>query len=119
MPTRLNARNPRHAPHTGRRPSGTAAVVPESPFFSESLAPISQHPDGWYWTAPDRHQQFGPFETYELARADRDAWDEEALHPAETLQEAQDEIGIATWIDPETGEPAEGASPPHLDADER
>ncbi len=35
--------------------------------------------------------------------------DIEALHEAETA------IGIATWLDPETGEPARGACPPHLD----
>lgn len=33
----------------------------------------------------------------------------------ETLQELEREIGIADWIDPQTGEPAEGQSPPHLD----
>jgi hypothetical protein len=32
----------------------------------------------------------------------------------ETIQELEREIGIADWIDPETGEPAEGQSPPHL-----
>lgn len=36
-------------------------------------------------------------------------FDIEALHEVET------EIGIATWLDPETGEPAQGACPPHLD----
>ena len=116
MPSR---KLPSRARHVDRPLPGTAAVIEESPFFPESAAPIVQHPDGWYWMAPDGHQQFGPFETYELGRADRDGWDEEALHPAETLQEAQDEIGIASWIDPETGEPAEGPSPPHLDTEER
>ena len=33
----------------------------------------------------------------------------------ETLPELEAAIGIADWIDPETGEPAEGQSPPHLD----
>ena len=28
---------------------------------------------------------------------------------------AESELGIPDWIDPETGEPAEGLSPPHLD----
>ncbi len=34
-----------------------------------------------------------------------------------TLPEMEREIGIADWLDPETGEPAEGQSPPHLDAE--
>lgn len=95
-----------------------AAIAPR-PGVVEETPPIVVHPDGWYWMAPGGHQQFGPFESYELARADRDAGDEESLVPGETLQEAEDEIGIASWIDPETGEPAEGASPPHLDTEER
>ena len=35
--------------------------------------------------------------------------------PGETLDEAEDEIGINSWIDDETGEPAEGQSPPHIE----
>jgi hypothetical protein len=41
--------------------------------------------------------------------------DEEGPEPGETLQEAQDEIGINDWLDSETGEPAEGQCPPHLE----
>jgi len=33
----------------------------------------------------------------------------------DTLPELEREIGMADWIDPLTGEPAEGQSPPHLD----
>lgn len=115
---------PRHVPPAPKpaeapAPRGAAAVIAERPGPVDETPPIVSHPDGWYWVAPDGHQQFGPFETYEHARADRDAWDEEALTPGATLQEAEDDIGIASWIDPETGEPAEGASPPHLDAEER
>jgi len=110
-PARKTARAP--------APRGAAAVIPERPGPVDETPEIVSHPDGWYWIAPDRHQQFGPFESYESARADRDAWDEEAPAPGPTLREAEDEIGIASWIDPGTGEPAEGASPPHLDTEER
>ncbi|HEY8710275.1 MAG TPA: hypothetical protein VIM34_20040 [Burkholderiaceae bacterium] len=75
---------------------------------------VVERPDGYYWQAPDGHQEFGPFESYELAQTDRDAVGDEALAPGETLQETVHEIGIADWIDAETGEPAEGESPPHL-----
>jgi len=40
---------------------------------------------------------------------------EEPLTDIEALHEVETEIGIATWLDPETGEPAQGACPPHLD----
>ena len=41
--------------------------------------------------------------------------EEDALAPEETLAEAEDEIGQNVWIDPDTGELAEGEGPPHLD----
>ncbi len=98
------------------------AVVSSAPTVAEeeSLADpaeelIMVRPDGYYWRSPDGKQEFGPFESLELAQADRESADEEAPQPGETLQEAQDEIGIADWIDPETGEPAEGQSPPRLE----
>lgn len=80
-----------------------------------NLGEIVLRPDGYHWVAPDGRKEFGPFETREEATADRDASDEDGLSPGETLQEAEDEIGIADWIDPETGEPAEGLSHPRLE----
>ncbi|WP_296482681.1 hypothetical protein [Rhodoferax sp.] len=76
---------------------------------------IMARPDGYYWLALDGKQEFGPFESLELAQADMAASDEPDAGPGETLQEAEEEIGISTWIDPETGEPAEGQSPPRLE----
>ena len=81
----------------------------------DSASPaVIERPDGYYWQAPDGHQGCGPFESYELAQADRDAVGDEALAPGETLQEAVHVIGTEEWIDAETGGPAEGESPPHL-----
>lgn len=82
----------------------------------DGVEQIVSRPDGYHWLTRDGVQEFGPFETLEDARADMLAADEDSAHePAETLQEAELEIGIADWIDPETGEPAEGHSPPHLE----
>jgi hypothetical protein len=81
----------------------------------ELNARIVARPDGYYWIGHDGKQEFGPFASIESARADLQAFDENALGPGETLQEAEDEIGISDWIDPETGEPAEGPSLPHVD----
>ena len=81
----------------------------------DSASPaVIERPDGYYWQAPDGHPGGGPFESYELAQADRDAVGDEALAPGETLQEAVHVIGTEEWIDAETGGPAEGESPPHL-----
>ena len=40
--------------------------------------------------------------------------DEPEDAPIETLSEIERDIGVADWIDPDTGEPAEGLAPPHL-----
>jgi hypothetical protein len=77
---------------------------------------IMLRPDGYYWLAPDGKQEIGPFDSYELAAADMGSADELAQEPGETLQEAEDEIGISDWIDPDTGEPAEGQSHPRFEA---
>lgn len=105
------------------RRRGAARVIPESTGTGasgtsgpgESNEELAERPDGWYWAAPDGHQEFGPFESPALARADRDRYSEEAPSEGETVQEAASEIGIADWIDPETGLPAEGESPPHFE----
>lgn len=98
------------------RAKGSAKVIAQSaavPVGGEG--DIYERPDGWYWAAPDGHQEFGPFDSRLLARADRDRFDEQGLDADETVQEAEREIGIADWIDAETGAPAEGESPPHLE----
>lgn len=75
---------------------------------------VMHRPDGYHWQSADGTQEFGPFETLEMALADMESAGEEEAEPGETLQEAEDEIGIADWIDPDTGEPAEGLSTPRF-----
>lgn len=77
---------------------------------SEEVLVISR-PDGYYWVAADG-QEIGPFDSRELAQADVISADGDTPEPGESLQEAEDEIGISDWIDPDTGEPAEGQSSP-------
>ena len=83
----------------------------------DALERIIARPDGFHWVSPDGRQEFGPFETLEQAMADMHAptGDDADGVDAETLQEAERDLGIADWIDPETGAPAEGQSPPHLE----
>ncbi|HSB25678.1 MAG TPA: hypothetical protein VLE94_21465 [Burkholderiaceae bacterium] len=110
-------KKPSRAPQAPKplRRKGSARVIAESSAPGDPTAGVREHPDGWYWTAPDGHQQFGPFDSRERALADRDRFDEQAPSEGETVQEAEREIGIADWIDAETGEPAEGQSPPHFE----
>ena len=108
-----------HAAGKGKRRTAEAAPrqarTPELE-ASEREQRIIERPDGYHWIAADGKQEFGPFGSRELALADMiDGAEEQAPQPGETLQEAESEIGIAEWIDPETGEPAEGSCPPHLE----
>lgn len=97
---------------------GAARVIAEAPApesFADDEARVVSRPDGFYWQSPDGLQEFGPFEDRQAAFADRDRYSEEAPSEGETVQEAEQEIGIADWIDGETGAPAEGLSRPHLE----
>lgn len=79
-------------------------------------ARIIERPDGFYWQDKHTDEEFGPFDNVLDAVADMEgsfALDG-AFETAEGLKEAEDEIGIADWIDPDTGAPAE-ESVPHIE----
>lgn len=70
-------------------------------------ARIVARPDGFYWLADEGRREVGPFSTVADALADMRSAEDDELAPDETREEAEAEIGIADWIDPETGLPAE------------
>jgi hypothetical protein len=78
----------------------------ESPVDDETSRVVAR-PDGFYWVADDGRQEFGPFATAVLAQAALREGIETALESGESIAEAEAEIGIAEWVDPDTGEPAE------------
>lgn len=98
------------------REAVAAAALPEEVDAApdDTAERIFSRPDGWYWLAPDGRQEIGPFATLAEAQADMDSGEMSSWAPDETLAEAESEIGVADWIDPDSGEPAEGQSPPHL-----
>lgn len=71
---------------------------------------IVERLDGYYWQDERSAQLIGPFATREEAEATMQ-YSDEAVEPGETLEEAEAEIGIADWIDQETGVPAEESVP--------
>jgi hypothetical protein len=71
---------------------------------------ITTRPDGYYWTDPRDGRAYGPFATLLEAQTKMQA-DDQAPEPGETLEQAEAEIGIADFVDPETGEPAEESTP--------
>jgi hypothetical protein len=75
---------------------------------------IVQHPDGYYWRSGTH--EVGPYASVDDARADMQAAEaaeggEGSMEPGETLQQAEDDIGVESWIDPETGALAEEQRP--------
>ena len=103
---------------TTAQPPVAQEIVPDEELLRvDEVDAILVRPDGYYWRAPDGRQEFGPFASVELALADMAEAGGEAPEPGETLQEAEDEIGIADWIDPDTGDPAEGFLRPRFEAD--
>lgn len=79
----------------------------------EHMSRVVEHPDGWYWLAPDGHQQFGPFDSVEATLADMevagDAAADAAPDAGQTLADTERVMGLADWIDPDTGTLAEDA----------
>jgi len=75
---------------------------------------IIERPDGYYWQDQDNGGEYGPFPTLILAIEDMNYKDDSDYEPGETLLEAENEIGISDWIDPDTGVPAEEGGP-HLE----
>lgn len=72
---------------------------------------IVERPDGFYvqWIADGREE--GPYESLVEAIEDQRAIDSEEIEPGETLAEAEAELGVADWIDPETSALAEDHVP--------
>lgn len=85
-------------------------VIPETPSEFDHTRVI-ERPDGFYWQDEASGESFGPFPTLLEAVQDMEysaSSDSELEAPAgEQLEEAEEELGISDWIDPDTGEPAE------------
>lgn len=73
-------------------------------------ARIVERPDGFYRQSSEGGDESGPFETLIDAVQDMEYADAN-LEPSESLEEAEDEIGVATWVDPDTGQLAEEGIP--------
>ena len=86
--------------------SVAAAAKPE-----ETAGRVIERPDGFYWERA-KGDLAGPYTTLAEAEADMLAdGAAEELEVPESLQEAESELGISEWIDPDTGGPAEDNVP--------
>lgn len=85
-------------------------TVPETTPRLEGVR-LLERPDGFYWQEVATEQTYGPFATLAEAVADMEYNAEAPQVGADALREAEDSIGIADWIDPDTGELAEEHTP--------
>jgi hypothetical protein len=74
----------------------------------ESTARIVERPGGFFWQEKAGGEEYGPFAT--RAEAEADMQSDGGAEP-EAVQEAESELGINEWIDPDTGVPAEEHGP--------
>ncbi len=83
-----------------------------SGLMEAELHRIIERPDGFYWRDEAGEKEYGPFPTLLAAAQDMlvTAANEE-LEEGESVGEAESEIGIMDWIDPDTGQPAEETTP--------
>ena len=86
------------------------ATPPEVPDSAEDPRLVLR-PDGYYLQAGEGSRELGPFPTAAEARAAASTAGDEAIEAGETLEEAEDEMGIAGWVDPDTHELAEESAP--------
>ena len=101
-------------PRKGRKAGSQAARAkkPRRAAPAEEIAGrVFERPDGFYWERA-KGESHGPYATRAEAEADMLA-DGAAEEPevTESLQEAESELGISEWIDPDTGGPAEDSVP--------
>ncbi len=93
-----------------RKPSANLSTLQATAVPDEAESRVAARPDGYYWIADDGRQEFGPFGTAVEALAAMREGIETALEPGGSIAEAEAEFGIAEWVDPDTGSPAEEQS---------
>ena len=100
-----------------RKKVGSAAATAARP--AARRPSIIEGEAGFYWRDSETDALVGPFRTHAAAVADRDspgpAYDDPddlaAPADADAVHEAEAEIGIEDFIDPDTGEPTHGYEP--------
>lgn len=85
--------------------------IPEHAPPDDGKSRLVERPDGFYWQEEFSSKLYGPFPTLADAMQDMQYREDSDYEEGESLQEAEAEIGISDWVDPETGELAEGLTP--------
>ena len=81
-----------------------------APEADERHARVIERPDGFYWQEKEGGEEYGPFPTRAEAEADMESDGVAATDP-DAVHDAESELGISEWVDPDSGEPAEDSVP--------
>ena len=85
--------------------TANTSIPQTSPEYDQTR--VIERPDGFYWQDKLSDEMYGPFPTLLGAVQDMQDHEDTGFEEGESLEEAESEIGMADWIDPETGQPAE------------
>ena len=78
---------------------------------SDDRIQFVERPNGVYWRASNGGAEYGPFATLAEATADAEGREDPTFQATDSVAEAEAEVGISEWIDPDTGEPADESAP--------
>src|SRR5215510_7131668 len=108
---------PRKRKATSSKSAKRRSAVRKPQALAKEDAPVAgrviERADGFYWEAR-KDESHGPFATLAEAEADMladGATEEDDVEVPGSLQEAESELGLNDWIDPDTGGPAEDNVP--------
>lgn len=112
MPRNKKSSGSKAGSKSARKQSSRREPVLKAPAAEAPLqGRVIERPDGFYWEK-SKSESYGPFATLVEAEAEMLAGGEaDAAEAGDTLQEAESELGISEWIDPDTGGPAEDNVP--------
>lgn len=96
-----------------RKEKHGTTIMPEAETPDDDQTQLIERPDGFYWHNLLTGEMTGPYATLLKAMEDAQSPDDGDYDESALLHEVGDEIGIADWVDADTGELAEG-SHPHL-----
>jgi hypothetical protein len=100
-----------------KEPAQRAKAAPPASAQEDEAAPAEskirfiERPNGVFWRASGSTTEYGPFATLAEAEADAQGREDPTFQATESVAEAEAEIGISEWIDPDTGVPAEESVP--------
>jgi hypothetical protein len=89
----------------------TSNILEPTLHEEDEQARLIERPYGFYWQNKFSEKFYGPFATLIEAMEDTQYQEDSNYEEGESLYEAEAEIGIADWIDPDTGEPALDSAP--------